>query len=116
GIACCSMSVDASIDATCIARHRSADGYWLRSADGDWLRAAAGRDVQNKTDSGHTSTASITFWVRQTSWNVMKPGIQCVLTRWNPGFIATGGGPGGVRRADRGLVTIGTCLLPVRYR
>src|SRR5690349_18323514 len=28
-IARCSMSVDANIDATCIARHRSADGYWF---------------------------------------------------------------------------------------
>ena len=28
-VALCSMSVDASIDATCIARHRSADGYWF---------------------------------------------------------------------------------------
>ena len=32
-VARCSMSVDASIDAICIARHRSADGYWFAGVD-----------------------------------------------------------------------------------
>jgi len=35
-------------------------------------------------------TISITVRLRRTSWNPMKPRIQCVLTHWNPGFIASG--------------------------
>jgi len=31
--------------------------------------------------------------MRRASWNVVKPRIQCVLTQWKPGFIASGSGP-----------------------
>jgi hypothetical protein len=31
--------------------------------------------------------------MRRASWNAMKPRIQCVLTQWKPGFIASGNGP-----------------------
>jgi hypothetical protein len=46
-----------------------------------WLAGGSrpGRHSQ-KTDSGHIGTFSITFRVRRTSRNVMKPRIQCVLT------------------------------------
>jgi hypothetical protein len=40
---------------------------------------------------------------RRTSWNAMKPRIQCVLAQWNPGFTASGkaagSGPSGVNAA-----------------
>jgi hypothetical protein len=49
-------------------------------------RAARSR----KPDSGHTGTISITIRVRRVSMNAMKPRIQCVLTQWKPGFIASG--------------------------
>jgi hypothetical protein len=32
-------------------------------------------------NSGHTGTISTTVRVRRTSWNAMKPRIQCVLTQ-----------------------------------
>jgi hypothetical protein len=59
-----------------------------------WLAGGPrpGRHSQ-KTDSGHIGTISITIRVRRTSRNVMKPRIQCVLTQWKPGFIASGSGP-----------------------
>jgi hypothetical protein len=44
-------------------------------------------------DSGNTGIISITLRVRRASSNVMKPQIQCVLTPWNPGFMAFGSGP-----------------------
>ena len=31
--------------------------------------------------------------MRRTSQNAMKPRIQCVLTQWIPGFMASGSGP-----------------------
>ena len=34
-----------------------------------------------KPDSGPTGTISLTVRMRRTSWNAMKPGIQCVLTQ-----------------------------------
>ena len=43
-----------------------------------------------KSDSGHTGTISITMRACRTSWNVMKPRIQCVPTQSIPGFIAFG--------------------------
>jgi hypothetical protein len=46
-----------------------------------------------KPDAGHTGTISITIRARRASWNAMKPRIQCVLTQWKPGFIASGNGP-----------------------
>ena len=46
-----------------------------------------------KPDAGHTGTISIIIRVRRASMNVMKPRIQCVLTQWKPGFIASGSGP-----------------------
>jgi len=46
-----------------------------------------------KPDAGHTGTISITIRMRRASWNAMKPRIQCVLTQWKPGFIASGSGP-----------------------
>jgi hypothetical protein len=49
--------------------------------------------MSQKTDSGHIGTISITVRVRRTSWNVMKPRIQCVPTQWKPGFIASDSGP-----------------------
>ena len=45
-----------------------------------------------KPDSGHTGIISITLRARRASRNAMKPQIQCVLTQWNPGFIAFGQG------------------------
>jgi len=50
-----------------------------------------------KPDSGHTGTISIATGVRRANWNAMKPRIQCVLTPWNPGFMASGSGPGSAR-------------------
>ena len=47
-----------------------------------------------KPDSGHIGTVSLTVRVRWASWNPMKPRIECVLTQWNAGFTASGGGPG----------------------
>jgi len=61
-------------------------------------RATAGAWHVQKPDSGHTGTISITIRVRRASLSVMKPRIQCVLTQWNPGFIASGG----VRRRSYG--------------
>jgi hypothetical protein len=55
--------------------------------------AAAGRHVP-KPDSDHTGTISITVRVRRARQNAMKPQIQCVLAQWNPGFSASGRGPG----------------------
>jgi hypothetical protein len=43
-----------------------------------------------KPDSGHADTISLTIHLRRASRNVMKPRIQCVLTHWIPGFIASG--------------------------
>jgi hypothetical protein len=62
-------------------------------------------------DSGHAGTISTTVEVRRTSRNAMKPRIQCVLTQWKPGFIASGNAAGeadaaggaGRARADPGL-------------
>jgi hypothetical protein len=42
--------------------------------------AAGGAAPSSKPDSGHANTISITHRVHQTSWNAMKPRIQCVLT------------------------------------
>jgi len=40
-----------------------------------------------------SAVAPLTAWNgTRVSWNVMKPRIQCVLTQWNPGFSASGGG------------------------
>ena len=55
--------------------------------------AATGWHPPRKPDSGHTGTTSITLRVRQANLNVMKLRIQCVLTQWKPGFIASGSGP-----------------------
>lgn len=48
----------------------------------------------------------------------MKPGFECVLTRWNPGFMRLGAGrprkqfamiqPSAAGRIDRGLILPGT--------
>src|SRR6185295_9631974 len=55
--------------------------------------------------SGHVGTISTTMEVRWTSRNAMKPRIQCVLTQWKPGFIASGNASGRIRgsRAHPGL-------------
>jgi hypothetical protein len=42
--------------------------------------AAGEAAPSSKPDSGHANTISITHGVHRTSWNAMKPGIQCVLT------------------------------------
>jgi hypothetical protein len=34
-----------------------------------------------KPDSGHTGIISITVRMRRTSWNAMKPRIQCALAQ-----------------------------------
>jgi hypothetical protein len=52
--------------------------------------------MSQKPNSGHAGTISITIHTRRTSGNVMKPRIQCVLTQWNPDFIASGSGPSAV--------------------
>jgi hypothetical protein len=46
--------------------------------------------TSTEPDSGHTGTISITVRMRRTSQNVMKPRIQCVVTPWIRGFIASG--------------------------
>jgi hypothetical protein len=56
-----------------------------------------------KPDSGPTDNLSLTIRRRWDSWNLMKPRIQSVLTQWNPGSSAFGGGPdpGGSRVGAR---------------
>jgi hypothetical protein len=46
-----------------------------------------------KPDLGDTGIISIAIRVRRASSNGMKPRIQCVLTPWNAGFMASGSGP-----------------------
>ena len=54
-----------------------------------WPKRRARAAWSRKPDSGHVSTISITTAVRRAIWNAMKPRIQCVLTQWKPGFIAS---------------------------
>ena len=51
----------------------------------------------------------LTVRVRRTSWNPMKPRIQCVLAHWIPGSIASGRRPAGVRQV---LVVLMGLVLP----
>ena len=51
---------------------------------------AAGHHMTSRSDSGHTSTVSITIRARRARWNVMKSRFQCVLTHWKSGFTASG--------------------------
>jgi hypothetical protein len=37
--------------------------------------------ASQKPDSGHAGTISITIRAHRTSWNAMKPRIQCVLAQ-----------------------------------
>jgi len=53
--------------------------------------------VGAKPDSDHTETISNTIRVRQASWNVMNPRIQCALRQWNPDFTASTSGPNAVK-------------------
>src|SRR5689334_9860932 len=55
-----------------------------------WL-AGHGRAARpRKPDSGHTGTIGLTVHRHRTSWNAMKPRIQCVQTHWIPGATASG--------------------------
>ena len=67
-------------------------------------------------DSGHTGTISIMVRMRRTTWNAMKPRIQCVLTQSNPGSTASGAGAPGLpeRGACRGEGPAGARGLPER--
>src|SRR6185295_5861999 len=44
-----------------------------------------------RTNSEHAGTISLTFRGCRASPDVMKPRIQCVLTPWNPGSMASAG-------------------------
>ena len=52
----------------------------------------------------------LTARVRRTSWNPMKPRIQCVLAHWIPGSIASGGRQAGAGGADGTGVAFRCCL------
>ena len=56
-----------------------------------------------KPDSGHADTISLTVRVHRADWNAMKPRIQCVLTHWKPGFMASGSGPNAVKARIHGV-------------
>ena len=43
--------------------------------------AAGGAAPSSKPDSGHANTISITDGAHRSSWNAMKPRIQCLLTQ-----------------------------------
>jgi hypothetical protein len=49
----------------------------MSRAEGGFMSRAEGGF--RKPDSSHTGTISITLRMRRTSWNAMKPRIQCVL-------------------------------------
>jgi hypothetical protein len=46
-----------------------------------------------KPELDNTGTISITIRAGRADSNAMKPRIQCVLTPWNPGSMASGSGP-----------------------
>src|SRR5215472_8835384 len=52
--------------------------------------AAAGHRVARTSDTGHAGTISVTVRGAPRPQNAMKPRFQRVLTRWKPGFMASG--------------------------
>jgi len=58
-----------------------ADTYPPAPRNAGQLMVAARRCTGAGTDFCHFNTISITVRVRQASWNVMKPRIQCVLAQ-----------------------------------
>jgi len=52
--------------------------------------AAAGHRVVRKPGTGHAGTISVTVRGAPRPQNAMKPRFQRVLTRWKPGFMASG--------------------------
>src|SRR5215471_14827667 len=52
--------------------------------------AAAGHRVVRTSGTGHTGTISVTVRGGPRPRNAMKPRFQRVLTRWKPGFTASG--------------------------
>jgi hypothetical protein len=64
----------------------------LRPQPGDTI-PETGDTFPENPDSGHARTISLMVRMRRTSWNVMKPRIQCVLTQWIPSFMPSGRGP-----------------------
>src|SRR5215470_1344027 len=52
--------------------------------------AAAGHRVVRTSGTGHAGTISVTARGAPRPQNAMKPRFQRVLTRWKPGFTASG--------------------------
>jgi hypothetical protein len=63
------------------------------AADCDHERGRRDRRYVPKTDSGHADTIGTTVRMRRIRVNAMKPRIQCVLTQWISGFMASGSRP-----------------------